>query len=355
MEAEKVDDATVIPPELPKSAGQLLDLVDLFEKPIPAVKWSVEGLISEGDIWLLSGEGGLGKTYIHIATALSLALGKPLFDHFSVSRRHNILYLDLEMARVALERRIARMLKGLNFKSSSEIPQNLFIACQGDLKLDCAVNVGLMRFIEYHKIDFVLVDSARRVISGDENDSQVTNALFRTLKQMRDILNVGFGFIVHWNKEMMADSRKANSRVRGSGDWINMSDDHFAVEASQRHHLKITPAKSRHEVALDPFHVKFDHEDVNDRNTPFRLIYSTGYTIRDSHSRILDMLALEPMTKQQIESKFNLSKKLSCQILEELLHSGKVTVLKRLPHNRYLFGLPSFSNGGSPGKLEEEG
>ena len=257
-------------------AQRFLDLKTITTEPTPPVNWAIDGLIAEQDFTFISGIGGIGKSYVAISTAVSLATQEPLFGHFKVAACYNVLYIDMEMAETEGVRRFSRMLRGVGAEGS-KAPGNLFVGVRGTLQLDDEKAVhDLDDYIVNNKIDFVVIDSYRRVYSGDDKDSMTSNRVFKVLAHLRAKHSVGFIFIAHWRKKSAESAlNDTTERLLGSVDQRNMIDCHLAVlPGGEPDTLTIVPDKSRHgDNAADQFRIRFAHDDPVDSDGPFKLVY----------------------------------------------------------------------------------
>lgn len=259
-----------------KIAQRFLDLNAIITEPTPPVKWAIDGLIAEQDFTFVSGIGGIGKSYVAISTAISLSTQQPLFGHFSVAATYNVLYIDMEMAETEGVRRFSRMLRGSGVEAGTA-PANLWVGVRGTLQLDDITSVKeLDEFVAANSIHFIVIDSYRRVYSGDDKDSMTSNRVFRVLSGLRARYGTGFIFVAHWRKKSIDSAlNDPTERLLGSVDQRNMIDCHLAVmPGGEPDTLTIMPDKSRHgDGAADQFRIRFNHDDPTDEDGPFKLVY----------------------------------------------------------------------------------
>ena len=263
-------------PDYSHVAQSILDLPTILSQPAPPIHWAVPGIIAEEDITFISGIGGIGKSYVMLSLAISLASGKPLFSHFPITRQYNVAYIDMEMAEMETRRRVARMLKGMEF-TPQNVPPNLHVGVRGTLLLDSLDSTKqLAAFIKHHKLDFICIDPYRRVYMGDDKGSDTSNRVFKILSALRNEHRVGFMFVAHWRKRSQEDAlNDPKERLMGTADQRNMIDCHISVQpGGEEDTLKIEPDKGRHgDSAQEDFRVAFQHDDAFDPDGPFRLVY----------------------------------------------------------------------------------
>lgn len=328
--------------EYPSLGGPILDIRETIETPVPEVEWAVQDLISIDDIMLLSGPGGLGKTYLLMALAISLATGRPLFGFFDVLRRFNVLYVDEEMSARQVQRRFSRMLKGQHFQSREDYPDNLHVMPQGLIRFDGSQHdhTALRKLIEDKKIEVILIDSVRRTIAGDENDSRVANQFFSEVKPLRDAYGLLCGFIGHWNKDSIdSDALPVNARFRGSTDWINLCDSHIAVRKGEGdHRLILEHGKSRHEIPLDPFGVKFAHDDPDNPDTPFWLEHEgLAQASEDEQSIFALACKMGKITREDAKILTSISPKRRRSAFEKLIRAKQLVIKVVEAHGKHVY------------------
>lgn len=328
-----------------KPFGEKVNTKSFLPGECPEITWAVEELLCEQDVFLLSGEGGIGKSYILVELALALAEGRALFNRFPISRAYRVLYLDAEMSRTAVNRRLWRMIRGLGTKAC---PANLDIWRGGHLQLDQGGAPEMKSFIAYvkeTKPEWILIDSQRRVMGGDENNSTDTNRFYSGVRTLRDGFELGIGFVAHTRKttgEAILDS--ARQRLRGSTDIPANLDAHIAVDAATRdHHLIVTPDKKRHANSAErkPFVIRFAHDDPDDDNTPFRMVYVEDGEEKAGRAIVEQLLLLAGVTgatTKELMEKGKLSRKAVRVALQQLKADGVLVQAQTYPIRYILMG-----------------
>lgn len=104
---------------------EMLNGPELRRRTIPEPKQLLGPIIREKDIALIYAERGLGKTYIGLGIALSLASGVP-FLKWPVEQPQHVLYIDAEMSGAEFRKRFIGMEDGLgsNADTSRFHPMN---------------------------------------------------------------------------------------------------------------------------------------------------------------------------------------------------------------------------------------
>ena len=272
---------------------QLLTGDELVRYPNSVIPWAVDGLVAERDLVILSGEGGIGKTYVMQELAIALSRGRSLFNTYPVKRPYRVLYMDCEMSDWATIHRFQRMLKA---EDNLDGMQNLFVIPGASFTIEDGPSRGeLQRLIEYHKIEWVMIDSALRTTRGDENDSQTPNRILKFTRDCRSRFGVGFVYIHHWRKksrEAFAADDDKGQILRGSAGWRDAIDAHIAMTKRTRdgeNMIWTVPEKTRHaDKPCKPFLLKWQKTEPDNEESPFKVVTATD---TDEQGRD-DLLAL---------------------------------------------------------------
>ncbi len=82
-------------------------------------RWLIEGLLPAGQLGFVAGPPKRGKTWLGIAIALAIALGKPFAEH-PVTEARDVLYIALEGSQVGLRTRIGALARGAGCDPDSD-------------------------------------------------------------------------------------------------------------------------------------------------------------------------------------------------------------------------------------------
>src|SRR5207247_8216007 len=89
--------------------GPIITLDAVMREPLPPIDWLVEGILANGDRAVVYAEYGAMKTWSLLDLGLHVAAGKPWLTKFPVPKSKTVLYLDEEMNRRELWRRLFRL------------------------------------------------------------------------------------------------------------------------------------------------------------------------------------------------------------------------------------------------------
>jgi hypothetical protein len=165
-------------------AGGLLDLEEwdfgTDNEPIPPRGWLLGNLLCRQFLSSIFADGGVGKTALEIAMALSLATGRSLIGEHVFVRCKGLL-VCFEDGKDELRRRLTAAMLHYGI-SKADIEGHLFVTAitRGDAKLvlmkDGGLRVGklrdaLERSIVRHGIDVTFLDPLVKIHSVSENDN----------------------------------------------------------------------------------------------------------------------------------------------------------------------------------------
>ena len=240
------------------SALEPLDLTEALAGPLPETEWRWHGWLAEGDLALLAGDPGIGKS---IATLL-------LAD--AVRRGAEFLGESCERGRVGLldyENPLAEGLKRIRRAGiTSDDHAGLFLFhCP---PLDLGTPAGVSAFaetVERYDLDLVVIDSLRRAAPGlDENDSAAVSSVLSPLRSLtassgRTII------VVHHSRKRVGDSpSEARQMVRGSLDLVASVDVLLYIRSKESGTFTLEHAKSRRGLPHEPIQVRIAGDGNDD-------------------------------------------------------------------------------------------
>lgn len=225
--------------------------LDLTKEP-PPVRWVVDGMFCRGDVHLLIGEPGIGKSWLTMALATGVAdkwdnyLGKPIREH------GRVLYVDEENPADLIFDRFAKL--GLDTTSARNIR---YINNEG-LRLDKNPEILVEEALEYDPA-LIILDSLSRLHTQDENNAGAMAELFgASLKPLARESGAAVVLIHHVNK---SDGASSFRRSRGSGDITASPDCGYDVRELGTGILAVANFKSRRAAQVAPVYVTFRDTD----------------------------------------------------------------------------------------------
>jgi energy-coupling factor transporter ATP-binding protein EcfA2 len=187
------DVAPAPPAETPDERRvEYLDLVAIREHGIPEVPWIVPGWLAEGDVALVSGDGGIGKSTTVAALAMAVATGQP-WCGIPVNGAGLVLVFDEEQN----ESEVARLYTRLGAPH-----ENLRVACQQGVNLTTAAGLSrLERELSEYRPRLVVLDSVQQVFLGvDGMNADAVAKVYAELFRLRRAYGTTFVMIGHLRK-----------------------------------------------------------------------------------------------------------------------------------------------------------
>ena len=167
---------------------------------VPSDSWPIEGVVS--GLTVLWGAPGLGKSFVAVSMAASIASGRPWIGRRTHEGR--VVYVAGEGGGEAVARRLRAALK----RWSVDVTESdLFPADTVDLDVVTpGINLvagpdELKGLIGDRPPRLIIVDTLSRCFSGDENKQEFMGAFVRTLDALRDHYGCAILVIHHANRQ----------------------------------------------------------------------------------------------------------------------------------------------------------
>ena len=232
-----------------KSAITLSKLTDgSIQPPEPLF----EGLLLHETLTMVSGEPYTGKTLFLIATALSLASGKPLFGLYPPKELRRVLFIGQDAPTWDYAGQALKLARGYGIK-----PEDLqhyevdFILNEGVLITEKPFLEWLGQWYEATKFEVLMLDTLLDVHAADENSNSQMRLVMKLLKNIRDTFGTAVIFSHHTAKPSIGDTRSANYMSRGATVIPGSSDFHFQLRAGKEHVDMLWP-KGRGATGMEP-------------------------------------------------------------------------------------------------------
>ncbi len=185
------------------------EALDLSKNPGP-IDWMAEDLFAKGDLTLLIGEPGVGKSWIAMSLAVAVAEGHDEWLGRGLSSRNaRVLYVDEENPEALVLRRLRRL--GL---TDTGIQNTRFLHRQG-IRLDRNPELLLDEAMDWEP-DLIILDSLTRMHTRDENHAGEVAGLFNDGINPLARETGATAFLLHHVTK--TESPSSFARARGSGD-----------------------------------------------------------------------------------------------------------------------------------------
>lgn len=185
-----------------------------FSLPPPPVDWLLEGWIAKGDVTVLAGKGGLGKSVITMGLAAAILEGRHEFLGEEVHAHGKVLYIDEENPADVV---YTRMLNWFGIDPSKH-GANLRYLWECGIRLDRPeIADDLLDEAMEFRPAFMAFDSLTRLHGKEENvTGDMASIINDTLKPLARQTGAGVVLIHHHDKNAIGP--------RGSTDIVNAAD-----------------------------------------------------------------------------------------------------------------------------------
>lgn len=225
---------------------------DLLQAHSEPVEWVVDRLVPRRGVTMLSGEGGIGKSFFAMDLAIAVACGQPFVNTFDAVQGP-VLYVDMENDEGTIGRRIDQLSRGRAVEAG-ELP--IFIPKRGkpgvELQMDTPEGrAWLWGAICEHKPVMVVVDSLIAIHNGDENSNVAMRQLMAGLDGMARDGDLGLVVVHHQRKRGVVND--AGQLMRGASDLRNSIVSHVAARRQHDDVVLFQHDKCRPAKPADPF------------------------------------------------------------------------------------------------------
>lgn len=271
-------------PDPPKK----INFEELFTVPEVPIPWVIKDWLASGDIAVVAAEGGMGKSFLSMELALSLATGTPFLGHLPVlGGPSRVLVIDEENAPRLARHRLRQLIRGRGLETSR--PLEMEYLCQNAFNFDDRASKAVMlEEIETYRPAWVILDAMIRFHHGDENSNSEMAAFFnRHLKPLRGAYDCGFVVLHHMSKPQ--DGKELIHRVRGAAEVVNMADQAWSMTGDRHSADRLLQIeKSRWRGGALPAALSLSYQETPDGEEA--ILLATEATV-ETRKVILDLLA----------------------------------------------------------------
>ena len=241
-----------------------------FDEPMPHV---VDMWVPQGEVTLLAGHGGGGKSYVALSLAVHVALGRP-YGPLSTTQMNVVFFSGEDGARV-LQQRLGRICRALNIDpatlngklhllDASDIDPALhrerraMVAGRLAAVTETALLAALSELVDRLAAGLVVVDNASDAFDGDEIRRASVRAFVRSLRQRLARPGRAVLLLCHINKASANGGKNAGGEdYSGSTAWHNSSRSRLSLARDGDNALVITHAKANFGVMAHPVRLEW--------------------------------------------------------------------------------------------------
>ena len=281
--------------------------------------WLIEKLWTSQAVGILAAGPKLGKTWLALDMAVSVASATPCLGAFRVHTRGPVLVYAAEDSPAALRIRLESLARTRDLRFENLDVRVITAAC---LRLDRADDQDrLQATVALHRPVLLVLDPLIRLHALDENASGAVAGLlgyFRTLQR-----NTGVAIVLVHHVRKNVSSTHAGYSLRGSGDFYAFVDSLLYLQR-RRERLTLS-AEHRSAPRLDPLTLEL----VEDPHLHLRLVPEQEESSPPQDSlldRIPDLLSTspQPLTAEALRARLQVRNQRILQALRNLCANRRV-------------------------------
>lgn len=220
----------------PRTDQELLPVAraDALDAEAAAPQWLVRDIWGHLAVGWIAGQPKVGKSWISLQLAISVASGTPFLDHYAVEHPGPVLVYLAEDPIPRVRDRIAAICA---HRKISLAALDLFVITAPSLRLDdSADRERLAATVAHLRPRLLILDPLIRLHGGDENDSRYISALLGFLRTLSREHSVAVALVHHMSKK---SRRQLGQAMRGSSDLWAWSDS-AAYLTRHKDHVLLT-------------------------------------------------------------------------------------------------------------------
>lgn len=331
-EAKKVDPETSIDPNK-------INLVSVSDIKKERVEWLIPGYIPKGDITIIGGDGGLGKTSLWCNIASAISNGIPCV----LQENNDVLYPQGEVIYFSGEDDTARVLKERLEQNRANLDNIKTLPMDDDAFTSLSIGGALIEdIIEARRPMLVIFDPIQQFIKN--TDMSKRNDMRQTMTSLSKLGNkygTTFILVMHTNKRDKIGSFR--DKLSDSADLWDIARSVIALGRNQNNENFITHEKSNYGVRQNAilYHIE-NGRIIRDSFETERMTYvefmggkskADKTDMRSQCKNVyLDLLSREKQSvKKDLEDRLQpmgYSKNMIRQVYNDLIHEQRIEVTK---------------------------
>lgn len=195
-------------------------------------QWLVDKLFLKNGCGMLNGEAKIGKTWLALSLAASIASGQPFLGRYTVTKGRVLLWLREDPPdEIEMQMQAVCAYHGLNQKDLDIVmgdpEEQLCIEREEDQQ-------RFLSIIKELQPALVVMDTFASFYGGDENSAQEVKKATRFI--LRAARTSGRAILVthHMKKNQGTGAKSGGSKMRGSGELFAWGDHYMFMERNKR-------------------------------------------------------------------------------------------------------------------------
>ena len=292
-----------------------------LEDPCPERRWLVDTLWARAGVGIIGGAPKLGKSWLGLDLAVSVASATPCLDTFDIHEPGPTLLYMAEDAAPDIKARLTSLCRhrGLDLQA---LPVYVIIVPTLRLDLD-ADQRRLHATVAERCPRLLLLDPFVRLHRVNENDAGEVSAILAYLRQLQRTFDMAVAVVHHTRKNRRSGS--AGQNLRGSGDFHSWYDSSLHLHL-QKDVLVLTP-EHRAAPAPAPMTLRLHapeqaddaHLEVVDESS------AANDATPDLETDVLAALTRQPLTRDQLRATLRVRNQRLGIALDRLAQSCRIT------------------------------
>lgn len=311
----------------PLPVCRAVELAQLDDKPC----WLVDRLWGRAAVGFVAGCPKLGKTWLGLDLALSVATGTACLDTFEVTEAGPVLVYLAEDHPGLVRQRLAGLCRhrGLELE---HLDVHVITAASLRLDLDCDRH-RLARTVEHLGPRLLVLDPLVRLHYRNENDSGEVAELLAFLRDLQRSFDLAVTVVHHMRK---GGAGRAGQALRGSGDFHAWTDSALYLTAVRDRTL--LSAEHRGAPAPDPFEIRLASlpdgsathlELIENAQAQEQPGAQPDASLEERLAAVLDSAAGCVLTRVELRRRLRVNNQRLGQALADLADSGRIARCER--------------------------
>ena len=291
------------------SIGRLreVDLLEAMSSELPEPGFLLSPLLPRGQVSLLGGHGGIGKSMLGLTIAAHISAGRS-FAGFMVDAPAKVVFISLEDDQGVVLSRLRRIVD--HFQLPESVFENLRVFdCSGGYGALMTEAPGAAKAMEATPLmaevvvavvaaDLVFIDNASEAFDGNENVRRQVRQFIGELREIGRENNAAVVLIAHIDKAAALRGSRDNS-YSGSTAWHNSARSRLALVTADDGGIELRHEKSNYAQLAEPVRfLRMDFGILEPMAAGVREAMRKEQFIADDHAVLNALLSAETRGKK---------------------------------------------------------